>query len=148
MEISLLVSLVVVMVFSCAMCIAYRAMWKEAEKELQDLKFVNKLKENAQIKKKPVKSEITIGKTQADFLCMISDSSRFMKNIEALLARGYIDQAEATKNLFMNIIAPKYINDRNPESFIYVADMFDALASKKIFEQRCKNSEKTVDKKD
>lgn len=48
----------------------------------------------------------------------------------------------------MNIIAPKYIDDRNPESFIYVTDMFDALASKKIFEQRCKNSEKTVDKKD
>lgn len=146
MEFILLVSLVVVMVFSCAMCIGYRELWKETDKELQDLKFVNKLKENIQIKKQPlkrtVKSEITIGKTQADFLCMLSDSNHCMKNIEAALAIGDTNQADAYRNHFINIIAPKYINDRNPESFIYVADMFDALASKKIFEQRCKKQRK------
>ena len=43
----------------------------------------------------------------------------------------------------MNIVAPKYIDDRNPYNFRFVANMFDALASKMIFsKKKCENSDK------
>lgn len=158
MEIFLAVSLVVVIALSLliiavseALLKQYEASLKEMDEELQALKFVNKVKQNIQIEEKPAKRKIkpgdviidkTFDKYRNDIFCMVSESSRCMKNIEASLANGDIDQAEVFRNFFMNIAVRRFVDDRRPEGFLYVADMFNALASKKIFEQRCKKQRK------
>lgn len=83
-----------------------------------------------------------------EILAFLSDSSRCMKNIELSSAGGDFKQAEDLRDFFLNVKVRKYIDDRNPRGFIYIAAMFEALADKIILEAKRKIDDKIVDKKD
>lgn len=116
MEVFFGISLAVVIGLCCLLIAVYEKLLKQKNERLKSAKSRNKI----------------IG----ELSCMLADSHRFIMNIERLLEEGNVDQAEALKDFFMNIVAPKYIDDRDPYNFRFVANMFDALASKMIFSKK------------